>query len=173
MKIKQLRHPFEDIGEDVEVDGAVLPQSFPFEIELEETTVRLQIGLVRGQWQCTELRFVNPTDAPLDPAVVETVVSNLPNIVRNSVNWVEQIPWRTSSGRPSAANHAEFKAALDHRQRRRVIDDEHLKRVAEVYESSPDKPLKAVALYFPTSEATASRWIKLARERGFLKPKDA
>ena len=48
------------------------------------------------------------------------------------------------------------------------ITDDDLKKVAEIYRSRSTGRHKAVANYFPVSVRTASRYIKKARERGYL-----
>ena len=61
--------------------------------------------------------------------------------------------------------------AVDKRPRRRTITDELLADVARVYRSSIDaQPREAVSDTFGVSPSMASRYIKLAREKGFLKP---
>jgi hypothetical protein len=57
------------------------------------------------------------------------------------------------------------------RRRRREVTPELLAEVAEVYRgSNPRKPTESVAAYYGVSQATASRWIKAARDSGLLEP---
>jgi hypothetical protein len=57
------------------------------------------------------------------------------------------------------------------KRRRRTVTDELLREVARVYLSdSTGAPTKAVADHFPTSHRNATRYVALARERGFLPP---
>jgi hypothetical protein len=61
--------------------------------------------------------------------------------------------------------------AADRTPRRRKITDEHLKDVARVYRAAvDDNPRDAVMDSFGVKAAMASRYIKFARERGFLGP---
>lgn len=56
-------------------------------------------------------------------------------------------------------------------RRRRTVTDELLQEVARVYEGdTTGAPTKAVADHFPTSHRNATRYVALARERGFLAP---
>jgi hypothetical protein len=48
------------------------------------------------------------------------------------------------------------------------ITDDDLKKVAEIYRSNATAKHEAVANYFPVSVRTASRYIKKARERGYI-----
>lgn len=56
------------------------------------------------------------------------------------------------------------------------MNDDHLRVVAEIYRAAatatPDAmspaPVKALAEHFEISRSTATRWVRLARERGFL-----
>lgn len=155
---------------DVEVDGAVLPRRFTAVIEDDGMNVRIGVALIAERWEVTELAF-DSAEAPfLDQALAGSFMSNLENWKKLLVLRLQMAPMRDGSGRPvSAPDQMEFKRALDIRQRRRLIDDELLASVAEVYSSAPSKQAKAVEKHFVTSPATASRWIKLARERGFLK----
>jgi hypothetical protein len=54
------------------------------------------------------------------------------------------------------------------RARRRRLDDELLKEVAEVAAANPRSVLKAVTTRFFVSERTAARWAREARQRGLL-----
>ncbi len=55
--------------------------------------------------------------------------------------------------------------------RRWAVTDEHLREVAEVYRSGHPRGTEAVMHRFePVSHRTASRWVSLARERGYLPP---
>jgi hypothetical protein len=72
------------------------------------------------------------------------------------------------------------KASQEHRgdflrkQRRRTLDDAHIKRVAEVHraaaEAGTGSPVRAIQQEFYVSDATAERWVREARKRGFLPP---
>jgi hypothetical protein len=62
-------------------------------------------------------------------------------------------------------------AIRDMRQakRRRVLTDEVLEVVAEVYRANVDRnPTQAVREHFGCGQSTASLYVKLARDRGFL-----
>jgi hypothetical protein len=56
-------------------------------------------------------------------------------------------------------------------RRRRTVNDKLLQEVAEVYQADTTyAPTWAVANHFPTSHRTATRYVALARKRGFLPP---
>ncbi len=55
-------------------------------------------------------------------------------------------------------------------------DDDTLERVALIYRlayAAHDNPTQAVVDYFERPRSTASRWIRMARERGYLRPAPA
>ena len=55
--------------------------------------------------------------------------------------------------------------------RQRKVTDELLREVAEVYQSDTlGAPTLAVEDHFDKPNRTATRWVKLARHRGFLPP---
>jgi hypothetical protein len=166
--------PLDEWGDPVEVDGAWLPSRFTVVMEHDDppTTVRLRICLIDGQWHATELCFLNPDDVPLQiHRVTEDVVRRLPKLVTREVSQIETMPLDVD-GRPlTAESRTDFMQAVERRQRRRLIDSDLLRSVATVYTAAPNRPAKAVEEHFVVSAATASRWVKLARERGFLKPR--
>lgn len=167
--------PLELMSEETtEVDGAQMPNHWTVVIEHDDppTTVRLRIGMINGRWQVTGLEFSNPDDLPLNMGrLTDEVIRQLRKIVEYEVLHLQLAPIAHNGQRMTAEDQTGFAAALARRQRRRDIDDELLMRVAEVYSGEPKTPARAVEDYFVVSPATASRWIKLARERGFLKPR--
>lgn len=68
---------------------------------------------------------------------------------------------------PSEMDDIELAAAKLHRNRKMTA--EHLQKVAGVYLADrTGAPTEAVQLHFRTKHRTATRWVALARERGFL-----
>jgi hypothetical protein len=71
-----------------------------------------------------------------------------------------------------ASVEAERGAEFRRRQRRRWLTDAHLRDVADVYgdaeRAGASSVVRAVAERFGCSLSTAERWIRTARERGFL-----
>ncbi|MGA8725375.1 MAG: hypothetical protein WB565_10035 [Acidimicrobiales bacterium] len=64
---------------------------------------------------------------------------------------------------------AETRAVRLHRNRK--INEAHLREVADVYlHDERGAPTLAVKEHFDTSHRTATRWVDLARKRGFLPP---
>ena len=63
---------------------------------------------------------------------------------------------------------AATRAAL--RRQRRVIDQEHLREVAAVYQRAPTAPTAAVAVQYGVPRATAARWVSSSRRAGLLPP---
>lgn len=57
---------------------------------------------------------------------------------------------------------------LARRTRRPRITEDLLREVAAVYRAAPDRPTQAVADRFERSHSTATLYVKLARDRGFL-----
>jgi hypothetical protein len=58
------------------------------------------------------------------------------------------------------------------RQRRRVVNAQLLRQVAEVVKANPDAPNQAVRAQLFTSSRNASRWIGEARSQGYLDDKE-
>jgi hypothetical protein len=56
-------------------------------------------------------------------------------------------------------------------RRKRATSDELLSKVAEIYSDATVRPTRTVAEKLPTSYRSATRYVTLARERGFLPKK--
>jgi hypothetical protein len=57
------------------------------------------------------------------------------------------------------------------RERGKALPDEHYRRVAEVYKSAVERsepPLTAIQKHFQVSRPAAGKYVKGARQRGFL-----
>ena len=68
-----------------------------------------------------------------------------------------------------AGIHAAGPSAVAASRRRRVVTDELLQEVAEVYKADTTRrPTQAVADHFFTGHRNATRWVRLARDRKFL-----
>src|SRR4051794_4994583 len=166
--------PLAELGKPIDIDGAWLPRRFTVVMEHDDppTTVRLRICLIDGRFQATELSFANPEDVPLEPhRLVDDVLRRLPKLVEREVLQLETMPLELDGHPMAAENVVEFTQGVGNRQRRREIDDDHLARVAEVYNSNAKAPTKAVQDYFVVSPATASRWVKRARDHKLLRPR--
>ncbi len=62
-------------------------------------------------------------------------------------------------------------SAVKASRRQRIVNDELLQEVAEVYQADETgAPTRAVAAHFPTSHRNATRYVAMARNRGFLPP---
>jgi hypothetical protein len=59
------------------------------------------------------------------------------------------------------------------RNRRRLITDSLLAEVAQIVRGNPSQPTKKVAEQLFTSHRNATRWISVARQRGYLNEEDA
>lgn len=72
-------------------------------------------------------------------------------------------------------NYKQARRAIRGVQRaaRRVVTDDLLQRVAEAYASDASRPALSVERTLGVSRSTAFRYIREARERGFIKPNGA
>lgn len=62
-----------------------------------------------------------------------------------------------------------MRRSLDESGARRKMTPDHLRQVAAIYRANPALPRQAVAEQFTTTPSTASKWIRAARDAGYLK----
>jgi len=154
---------------------AVLSAPFTARLEFpDDHTVELEIDVEQGVPVCESIRVErNPTRPSLTGGElrrmplkdwVSFAVAEAALMVRarNADGSVTMTP--TS---PEEAGEIERDAGT--RMRRRTINEELLRDVARVYRANVDnRPREAVTETFTVAPATAARYIKLAREQGFL-----
>ena len=73
--------------------------------------------------------------------------------------------WKTETYR------ADVERVIPQTWRRNVLTDDFLKEVARVYRANADSaPIEAIREAWPSAHSTAARWVRLARDRGYLPP---
>jgi len=143
-------------------DSTVFPAWVKVDASVDgEVGLALHLVVEDGRPVLDSVSFVRPRDArgPLSASRVHAVP--LDTVVRRAVALVAT---HFAKGDEVAAP-----SGLLHARGRRVVTDELLREVAEVVRADPrGTPNKAVQQTMHTSARNASRWIKAARERGFL-----
>lgn len=162
----------------VRVGDRVLPRTFEVRSHNDEPgpDVRARFELVDGAYQCREVnlsavdggREVNSTD--LRAVRVDDLLGIGVDLVgavvvdeRDGVVRVE--PHTTDHEREGAVRLVDRARGA----RKRTIDDDLLREVADVYQANvADAPTRAVADHFDKSLRTASLYVQRARAEGFL-----
>jgi hypothetical protein len=142
-------------------------------------TVQIEIVLHDGRPEIDEIKVSRRAG---EPEITATALRDIPlkRIVESGVRQMELFArrmWADTSpdspgpvGQESHPYWAPVTESVELR-RRRTVTDELLREVARVYESdTTGAPTKAVSDRFPTSHRNATRYVALARERGFLPP---
>lgn len=162
--------PLEKLG------GALLPSPFTARFEFpDDHTVEMDVAIEGGAPVVQVIRIErNPSRPPLWGSELRRLPLK---------EWVAFAVGQTAlTERPSKPGVAAWSTTTDEeaaaisddarrRTRRRGITDELLRDVATTYRANvDDRPRDAVAERYTVALATAARYIKLARERGFLGP---
>jgi hypothetical protein len=143
--------------------------------------VKLHLVVDAGSVVCDSLEFKRaPGGAPIDTSLVRSI--SVSELVDQAVVWqsanaraivdieggVRGPDGQYMFSRDEA--HDTVNAALALR-RQRSVNDELLREVAEVYhEDTTGAPTAAVEEHFHVSNRTATRWVKLARQRALIPP---
>lgn len=147
-----------------------------FEYE-DDHAVELEVNLEDGTVVCDGIRLErNPGKASLTASELRRLGPYLAGMIEQALSMAAMTP------RPSAPGKGAWGPARDEelshvkkttrrRMARRSVGDNFLKEVALVYRNNLDQqPRQAVAEAFTVAPSTATRYIKLAREKGFLGP---
>lgn len=153
-------------------EGLYLMTRYAVEVDDPESPVisEVHVEVIDGKPECIELRcWPRPGGAPVSSEALRSVP--LRRYLRQSTTlYSERVEFHGEVELHSATGTGDepllIRAA---KQRpRQEMTDEFLREVAAVYSEAESKPTAAVMARFPSSRATASRWVALARERGFL-----
>jgi hypothetical protein len=131
--------------------------------------VELEVAMIEGQPECVELRCQPRTGQLVTSEMLRKVPlrrylresANVYSVRVTTQHEVEVIATTGPGDEPLMTRAAQ-------NRRRRQITDEFLRDVAAAYERAGTKPTLAVMHQFHGSRATASRWVREARNRGFL-----
>lgn len=147
-----------------------LPERFTVTCDDDEFPYRVEVlvEVEDSEPVATSVTFARrPGGEPVSPARLRTIP--LAAVVRQGVAAAAEpvLSDGTILGREGVPSEVWTWAGS---RRRRVMDDDHLQAVADVYrKANPKSRVKAVQLKLgPVSTATAHRWVKAARDRGFL-----
>jgi hypothetical protein len=155
--------------------------------------ITLDFAIRDGRFQCVGVRSTD-----YGPAITSMLLRKLAPYVRDRTSrcllWgihrlvelddgtiIAELPFRSRSELPAA--HVEKSGSFDSdvpalinqtqpRRGKRPLTDDHLRRVAQLYQDAGDLPKAPyIASQFPyTSQATIRNWVRHARKRGFLGP---
>lgn len=163
-------------GRPRRVDGAWIPDPLHIDVTRGDgLEVRLSIRLDDGRWTASAVEVVGDTVTAAD---MRQVARDLDQLVESAVvNW-SHTPMRWATGElaedpqyalpASAEAHRAHHDATGRRQRRRDLTPTLLREVADVYREGGRTPTEAVRQHFVVSRATASRWVRAARDEGIL-----
>jgi hypothetical protein len=151
-------------------EGLYLQNEYAVEVDDPRCPVLLEIHVevIDGRPECVELRCrQRPGGPPVSSERLRQVA--LRRYLRESTRLysdlvLPELVQATGTGDELILARAEQES----RRRAQPITDEHLAEVAEVYSAAGSKPTQAVLHRFHVSRPTASRWVRLARDRGFL-----
>ena len=156
---------------------AILPSPFTARFSFpDDHTVDLEIRVQNGAPVCEEIHILrNPSRPSLDGAEIRRMP------LRDWVTYAVGLAAMTHRESGYQGTHKLEPASPDEteriigearrRFRRNTITDDLLRDVARVYRANQEsKPRDAVADTFQVAPSTATRYLKLARERGFLRP---
>lgn len=156
------------------IGKAALPSPFTARFEFEDDhTVELDIAVEAETPICEAIRIVRN---PARPSLTGAELRRLPlrSWVTMATTQAAQTPSGEHKGAWSPASEEDTKqlwGQVEQRVSRRTITDAFLREVAKDYRVALDNdtpPRDAVAKKFTVSLSTAARYVKLARERGFL-----
>ena len=156
-------------------EGLFLTKEYAVEIDDPEVPLLLEmhVEVIDGRPECVELRC---RPRPGGPPVSGEALRKIPlrrylrhSTVRYSLR-VQQVEGRELVHALGDDDAPLLAHLYEDSQKRPTypMTDEHLREVVEAYVSGGSKGVVAVRRRFPVSRATASRWVKAARERGLF-----
>jgi hypothetical protein len=165
-----LAHRPVDVGH-----GVMLPEQFIARFIVgDDHTVEMDIATVDGAPVCNAVRVIRH---PRRPSLSGHELRRFPlaEWVRYACSMVgvgnqggvqtTSAEWKTDTYR------ADVERVIPQPWRRNVLTDDFLKEVASVYRANADSaPIEAIREAWPSAHSTAARWVRLARDRGFLPP---
>jgi hypothetical protein len=163
-----LAHRSVDVGH-----GVMLPEQFIARfIVKDDHTVEMDIATVDGAPVCNAVRVIRH---PGRPSLSGHELRRFPlaEWVRYACSMVgvgnqggvqtTSAEWKTETYR------ADVERVIPQPWRRNVLTDDFLKEVARVYRANADSaPIEAIREAWPSAHSTAARWVRLARDRGYL-----
>jgi hypothetical protein len=169
-----LAHRSVDVG-----NGVMLPEQFIARfIVKDDHTVEMEIATVDGAPVCNAVRVIRH---PGRPSLSGHELRRFPlaEWVKYACSMVgvgNQGGVRTTTAEwQTEAYRADIERAVPQPRRRNVLTDEFLKEVATTYKANADSaPIEVIRDVHGeggyVAHSTAARWVRLARERGFLPP---
>jgi hypothetical protein len=162
-----LAHGWTDIG-----NGVMLPEQFTARfIVRDDHTVEMDIATEQGVPVCNSVRVLRH---PNRPSLTGHELRRFPlgdwvTFACSMVGVGNQGSPTTSAEWTSEQYRADVERVVRRSRRRNTITDEFLRDVARVYKANASSaPVEAVEEAFIVAYSTAARYVKLARDRGFL-----
>lgn len=120
--------------------------------------------------QLSERQMTGPTE-PVTPNALRELAKCLDIEVQKAVLMWAPLHELDDSGRTFLDKRElrKMRRSLDENGARRKMTPDHLRQVAAVYRANPALPRRAVKDHFNTTPSNASKWIRAARDAGYLK----
>lgn len=152
--------------------ATALPRSFTARLEYpEDHTVEMDVAVEDGTPRCSELRVIrnpglgwlNGTELRRFPLQrwLEFVCANAGMVVEPG-----SVPGNSLLRLPGEVDSEKVQRDVQRATRRRSIDDDFLREVADAYRVGGAQRVKAEL--GPASDSQVFRWVRRARERGIL-----
>lgn len=147
--------------------GVALPSAFEAELTLAGgMRATLELEVVDGSLRCVSLRLTAATAKRITAEATRLPIQAWVDLVASATAMVTApgaAPGVTELRPPVTDDEARRVVGAVRAKRRRTVDDELLRRAADAYRIGGAASVQAV---LSVSEATAYRYIRMARERG-------
>lgn len=152
--------------------GRVLPRSFWWYRELDGQQLRIRLEYNGAKYVATATQITGSVEHPDNRENHALLAKNLERIAAEALDLLVAVPMDFSSPdgqmRQQPVDREMARKAILERQNRRHIDDELLTEVADVYKNGGRRPTVSVSEHFRVSPAQASRYVRAARQAGFI-----
>jgi hypothetical protein len=163
---------YDAFGPTVKVEGVDIPTEFYLRFPGDSTSPSLHVNYaVRGERpMCTGMRMdAKPQGREIFPYDMDVIRQMLSEWTQGSVIAVIQNENEVTEDEARAAY-----TAISRKPKRRTITERLLTDVARLYRDNIDgKPWSVIARHYNVSEATAGRYVVLARKAGHLPPTES
>jgi hypothetical protein len=163
---------YDEFGPTFEVEGVDIPAEFHLRFPGDGTQPSLHVNYaVRdGRPVCTGIRLdAKPQGREIIPSDMDVIRQMFSEWTQGSVIAVIQNANEVTEDEARAAY-----TAISRKPKRRTITERLLTDVARLYRDNIDgKPWSVIARHYNVSEATAGRYVVLARRAGHLPPTES
>lgn len=173
-----------DVEHTAVTDGVGYPTQFVFKVNggEREPSLTVEAEMIDGRIAATKVDLQAPPGRKVSPKHLEAVtqIDTLIESVFKAVSErVEPLPdgygegfWTAEDRELTVENRRTLTALQPTSERgRKALPDDHFKRVAAFYETH-DRSVRAVADHWGKSRESAARWVRKARELGYISEED-